>query len=101
MGIKNRVLSKSLSFLYFLIALSWDLALIPALITFFGLFIILFVKDKKKASRNFSSPFKFLLKTGPIKILTPSAYSSSTFLIVSKLLPLVSLGKIFILSLLI
>ena len=52
-------------------ALNCDFAFIPALITFFGFPNTLFVKDRKYASLNFSRPFKFLLKTGPIKILTP------------------------------
>ena len=60
----------------FLIAFIWEVELIPELITFFGISIVLLVKDKKITSSTSLKSFKFSWKTGPITIFIPSSLNS-------------------------
>ena len=78
----------------FFIALSCDVALMPALIILFELLSFLFVKDKKVTPSNSLRYSKFLLKTGPIIILMPreaNSFADSRVIFISEA---VSLGMI-------
>ena len=74
------------------------MALTPALITFFGFPINLFVKDIKVTFLKSSRYLILSLNTGPIIILTPFLYNSLDTLKVSIGFDFVSLGIISILS---
>ena len=74
--------------------LIWEDAFTPTLITFLGLSIILFVKDKKVISLSSSRYLALSLNTGPIIILTPSSASFFETLSASIGFDLVSFGII-------
>ena len=71
LGIKKTLFDKLFISLNFFIVCNCDMALTPALITFFGLPINLFVKDIKVTFFNSSRYLILSLNTGPIIILTP------------------------------